>query len=191
MRILKKYIECVTAVTNPKDVREQLRAVCFDFDTDKNILNIVATDSQVLICYSLPVSDDDVGFCKKWFLHKAFIIPDLLAKSKDVFADFVEIDGRLNVNGVFLQESSRDYPNWRPVIPTKNLALAKMYCGFNKDLIKKADKAFGCPKDSTVMLKRPQVNADDLIVEHLNPHLWTETFDSVTKTLVVMPLRIS
>lgn len=189
MLIPVKAITSAKGATDKKDIRIHLRAVLFDFDTETKRLSIVGTNAQCMIVNTFTVADEDVDFCKKHFMYEAYFINDLNADKKATYLTFNEIDGRLVCNGQILEKMDMRYPNWKAVVPTKDLVKAKAYCGWNSELIKQVDKALGWKE--TIMTKIPEVNKDEER-EHLNPHKWTlyGVVPDTETVVMIMPMRI-
>ena len=186
MLIPTKVITSAKGTTNKKDYREHLRAVCFDYDAEKNTLIIVGTNAQVMIVNTIAAPDPD--FCKKYFGNRqAYFFNDGTLDPKKPYTEFTEIDGKLVCNGAILVRWDGMYPNWKVCIPEKDLTQATKYCGFNSELVKQLDKALGW-KD-TIMTRIPRVNTTDN--EHLAPHRWDlNVFDNCDTIVVLMPMRL-
>lgn len=184
MKIQKNIIDSLNEVVK-KEWREHLKTICFEFDADKNELSMVGTDAQVMVVHTIKVQPDDVDLCKKWFDGSAYYLPD--TKEKTAYVEIFEQDGRLMFENYVMQKFDGQYPNWKCVVPTKDLEPATQYCGWNPDLIKKADKVMG-NKKCTIMSERPLVQATES--EYRAPHVWNRQIDDWKTTLVVMPMKI-
>ena len=173
-----------------KDIRQHLRAICFDFDESTNKLSIVGTNAQIMIVNTIKVKDEnDIAFCKKHFTDNTAYFWDRDLNKKNLYSDFTEIDGQVVLNGTILTKLDTQYPNWKCVIPQKDLAPATKYCGFNCDLIKQIDKAMGW-KHETIITKIPRVNSKDEN-EYLCPHRWDlNYFDDCDTIVLCMPMRL-
>lgn len=186
---------------NKKEFREPLKGLCFEFDTikDKPVLHIVATDGVLMVCNTLKLRDNkDIEFCKKHFSNRLGIkidrlIIDKLIKGKD---DTVELGYR---DDFFILgtacEVYDNYPMWHHIAwPGKDMKCAYRYCGFDKDVVARADKIIQNKAGNSIMLKWPMVLAEvyDKPEEKLAPHYWiTDWYDyGYITTLVIMPLRI-
>lgn len=188
-KIPTHILKNVSACTNDK-IRVALQATCFDFDEKKNELRIVATNAQVLIVYTMAIEQDDIEFCKKWFSdNHAYFIPQEVLKSKSNYVFCTEINGMIAMDGVILKELDVAYARWQAILPQNGTDKAHEYCGFDKDLVKIADKAWGFTGGNTIMKTRPDyvLGAGD---EYLSPHIWKDDWAAIKKTLIVMPLRL-
>lgn len=191
MLIHTNIITSAKGATDKKDIREHLKAVCFDFDESTNKLTIVGTNAQCLIANTITVKGDiDIAFCKKYFTdNQAYFFNDGVLDPKQPFTDFTEIDGKLVCNGTILTKLDQTYPNWRVIIPQKDLVPATKYCGWNADLIKQIDKAIGWKHD-TIMTRVPVVNANN-DQEQLSPHRWDlHEYDFCDTIVLCMPMRL-
>ena len=192
MLLHTNIITSCKGATDKKDIREHLRAICFDFDAESNKLTIVGTNAQIAIINTVEIKGDiDVAFCKKHFTdNQAYFFNDGVLDSKKPFTEFTEIDGKLVCNGIILNKLDQTYPNWRAIIPTKNLKQATVWCGFDPDLVKQIDKALGWK--NKIMCKMPVVNGDnDRNEERLAPHRWDlHEFDFCDTIVLCMPMRL-
>ena len=191
MFIQKDILKAVKACAHDK-YRPAFQAVCFDYDESNDKLTLVATDAQVMIVYSLPVKENDKDFYLKWFKgNRAYFIKDEHLPKTNVIL-FEEKDNKLFANGCAVDEFDGVYPNWQALQPKKGAKMrpALNYCGFNKNLIKIADKAWGFKDENTIMMSRPNVIALDDEDDKLLPHYWQHELDGIKKTLLLMPLRI-
>lgn len=173
-----------------KDIRQHLRAICFDFNESTNELSIVGTNAQIMIVNTITIKDpNDIAFCKKHFTDNTAYFWDRELNKKNLYSDFTEIDGQLVLNGTILTKLDTQYPNWKCVVPQNDLAPATKYCGFNADLIKQIDKAIGW-KHETIITKIPRVNSKDEN-EYLCPHRWDlHYFDNCDTIVLCMPMRL-
>lgn len=193
MLIQTKILTSAKGATDKKDIREHLRAVCFDFDTEKNRLTVVGTNAQCMIINTIAIkNDNDIAFCKKYFTdNQAYFFNDGVLDSKRPLTELTEIDNKLVCNGTILTKLDQTYPNWRAILPSKDLRPAQAYCGWSPDSIKQIDKALG--RKSTIMGDRPLVNdTEDAHAESLSPHLW-KLYGIIedTETIVLcMPMRL-
>ena len=191
MYLDKNILKNTRVLCNDKR-RLHLQAVGFDYNEEKSLLSIVATNAQVMIVTELDIErEEDRAFCKKYFLGNQgyFITEAMIKKEKSPFCVLEEDEGQLLIDGIPAKKLDGAYVNWRVILPKNELKLAAAYCGFDKDLIKLADKAWG-HKKGTIMEKRPFVNADTT-KEHEDIHYWIKKYTTGKKILLLMPMRIN
>ena len=191
MLIQTSILASCQGAIDKKDIRQHLRAICFDFDEKTNKLSIVGTNAQIMIVNTIEVeNENDIAFCKKHFTDNTAYFWDRELNKKNPYSDFTEIDGKLVCNGTILTKLDTQYPNWKCVIPQHDLVYATKYCGFNADFIKQIDKALGW-KHQTIITRIPRVNADN-DQEWLAPHRWDlNIYDNNCETIVLcMPMRL-
>lgn len=190
MLLDKNILNNTIVLCNDKH-RQHLQAVGFDYNEEKKQLSIVATNAQVMIATILDIeSEDDQSFCKKCFLGNKgyFIQANILKKEKSPFCVLEERGGQLLIDGQEIKALDGRYVNWRAILPKNELKLATAYCGFDKDLVKLADRAWGL-KSGTIIERRPFVNADTP-KEHEGIHYWINRSKTDKKILAIMPMRI-
>ena len=192
MKIETRIIQGSKGAIDRKDIREHLRAVCFDFDADCNKLSIIGTNAQVMIVNTIIIKDEsDITFCKKYFSdNSAYFFDNVVFDKRDIFAEFNEIDGQLACNGTILKRLEQSYPNWKCVVPHEKMKKASIYCGFNADLIKQIDKALGWK--FMIITHTPCVSGNlDANDERLSPHRWDlNIYDNCDTIVVCMPMRL-
>lgn len=186
------FITAMMATTDAKDYRENLKHIWIEHDAENKVLTVVGTNAQEMIISKIKLTDPEQNaFCEKVFdvWHRGYKLPETVLKSKSHVLEFEQLEsGQLLCDGGKVEIWDGTMPDYRQVIPKKELVGATQYCAFNPDLIKKVDKALG-NKKSTIVDTRPLVSSADE-TEYLTPHLWnTADEQDFQQLVVVMPIR--
>lgn len=183
----KKIATAAIAIDTKDKYRRHLQGVCFDFDSENNILTMVGTDAQIMIITKTQITkSDDIELCKKHFNLKGYIIPDELLKIKGEI-EITEKDGELRAGVYILQPVDGQYPNYRVVVPRGELEPVAGYRSFAVKLLQKANKAFGL-KDPVMITDTPPMAAPG--ADFKSPVVWDSIDDKFNGCkIVLMPRR--
>lgn len=158
---------------DPKEYRQHMAGVFFDFIPATNKLNIVGTDAQIMVITTAKITDPaDIEFCKAHFTgdgRHAYRVPGDLLKSKNLTLDITPDGDNLRAGDYILTACDGAYPNYETCIPTRDLVPVTWYVTLDLDLLKRANKAARIYKGHTITDIRPESNKDG---NDLSPLVW-------------------
>lgn len=203
MFIETNILKTVQPFAENNGIREHLNGVSFDYDKDNRILTIVATNAQILLKHEIKITDDnDHEFCSNNFVKDNGVIikiPKTITSCKDFQLEIKRIgDNSFAIGSDLCEIVDLTYPNYKVVIPTKDLEPATKFALFNIEWLTVATKALKCVKGKNwhgILSERPKVqfNPNETPAEiALCPHVWEmeNLINNSTKTtVVIMPMR--